>query len=135
MNDFSLNGPVPTGFSLRSVVGSLMSFQMCSGTIAWLASTAGSCMKDFDLKVSTAVSSDVAFAVAARPDGFSAGVFETRLNVNATSFAVNGWPSFHFTSWRILMVSSVPAAFQEKPDASTGVGSDCFAKLYQYSGS
>ena len=46
-----------------------MSFQMCSGTIAWLASTAGSCISDLDLKVSTAVSSDVAFAVAARPDG------------------------------------------------------------------
>src|SRR5690348_15212073 len=88
VNDFTLKGPVPTGFLLRFVVGSLMSFQMCSGTIAWLASTAGSCIRDFVLNVSTAVSSAVAFAVAARPDGFSAGVLATRLNVKATSFAV-----------------------------------------------
>ncbi len=127
----SLNGPVPTGLSLMFVTGSLMSFQMCSGTIAWLASTAGSCIRDFDLKVSTAVSSAVAFAVAARPDGFSAGVFAIRLNVNATSFAVNGCPSFHLTPGRVLMVSSVPASFQEKLLASTGVGSDFLAKLYQ----
>ncbi len=42
--------------------------------------------------------------------------------VNATSFAVNAWPSVHFASPRTSTDSSVPSAFQENDLPSRGFG-------------
>ena len=45
------------------------------------------------------------------------------LNVKATSLAVNGLPSFHFTPERIGMVSVLPPSDQLGwPEASIGIG-------------
>jgi len=44
------------------------------------------------------------------------------LYVNATSLAVKGSPSFHFTPSRTLMVIEVPSSFHSKDSPSSGVG-------------
>src|ERR1035438_7077492 len=88
-----------------SLAGSLILDQMCSATIGVCPSTCGSWVNDFVLKVSTAVWSSVAVAVAFSPLVFRAGFLWIKLKVYATSVAVNGWPSVHFTPARVVMRS------------------------------
>ena len=43
-----------------------------------------------------------------------------QLKVKATSAGVNGWPSFHFTPWRIVKVIDLPPLPQVYAVASHG---------------
>src|ERR1700722_414243 len=51
-----------------------------------------------------------------------AGNFLIRLKVKATSAALNGLPSLHFTPGRVVIVSVLPSADQEYFSPSLGTG-------------
>ncbi len=123
-------GPVPTGFWLMFLAGSLILLHTCSAMIGVLPTIAASSVNDGCGKVSTAVWSSLASAdVIFRPVALIAGVRRIRSNVYATSLALNGWPSDHFTPSRVVMVSWVPLASQEYPVARIGAGFAWVAKL------
>ena len=53
------------------------------------------------------------------------------LKVNATSLAVNGLPSFHFTPDRVVRVSVLPLFDQLYPVARTWNGASCGLRMFQ----
>ena len=55
--------------------------------------------------------------------------------MNATSAAVNGWPSFHFTPLRIVNVSVLLPSLQAQAVASHGVALPLLSVLTKTSGS
>src|SRR6516162_3309384 len=65
----------------------------------------------------------VALVTTGAPEVYSAGCDLIMLNVNATSLALNGLPSFHFTPERIGMVTVLPPFDQVGvPEARIGMG-------------
>src|SRR5579859_3270544 len=79
----------------------------------------------------------VALVTVGAPEVYSAGCALIMLNVNATSLAENGLPSFHFTPARTGMVSVLPPLDQVgAPEASMGTGGWVGLTLFQmYNGS
>ena len=65
-----------------------------------------------------------------------AAYFLIRLKVNATSAALNAWPSLHFTPDRVVRVRVLPSADHEELVASIGTGAWVgFIRLNRNSGS
>src|SRR5215469_5426634 len=65
----------------------------------------------------------VALVTTGAPEVYSAGCALIMLNVNATSLAVNGLPSFHFTPARTGIVTVLPPFDQVgAPEARIGMG-------------
>ncbi len=125
-------GPVPTGFGLIDLVGSSIFSHTCCGTIGVLPMIWASSVNDGFSNVSTAVLSSLATdETSLRPVALITGVRRARSNVYATSFALNGWPSDHFTPSRVVIVRTLPVVSQEYAVASIGCGSASEAKLYQ----
>src|SRR6476469_3646060 len=107
--DFTVIGPVPTGSSaFVNVVGSLTFDQTCSGTIC-TADTVENAeapgVENFRVTSSSPVAATEERPVCQTPWGSRTGYFLSRLKENATSAAVNGSPSFHFTPCRVLNTS------------------------------
>src|SRR6516225_5042314 len=65
-----------------------------------------------------------------------AAYFLIRLKVNATSAALNGWPSLQFTPDRVVKVRVLPSADHEALVARSGIGAWVgFIRLNRNSGS
>src|SRR3954451_5267808 len=121
----SVNGPVPTGFSMTLVAGSTL-FQMCSGTIGVRASTDGPLTNAGWFQVKVTCESSALATVPSKPPVLRDGVLSSMLNVKTTSSAVNGLPSDHVTFLRRVTSSWVPASFQAYLVPSSGFGSLLF---------
>src|SRR6516162_412161 len=74
--------------------------------------------------LSTTVSGPVAVAEtgAGVPVWAREGFLASRLKVNATSAALNGWPSLHFIPGRVVRVSVLPPSEKAYAVASIGTG-------------
>ena len=116
------------GFSTTSSVG-LMVFHRCSGTIGTVPSTSGPLTKAGALNVKVTWVSSTAVAVPSKPMLLMAALFFNRPKVNATSFAVKGWPSLHVTPSRRVTERTVPSLFQDCCVPSSGTRSDTLALL------
>src|SRR6476661_4567190 len=103
----SFIGPVPTGLGSTNVAGLPIDFQMCSGTIAVPAMDCR-LVNCGVAKLSTTLLPDALTWSYFTPLRLTAAVFFSMLKVKTTSAGVNGWPSFHFTPWRIAKVSVFP---------------------------
>src|ERR1700748_172706 len=103
----SFIGPVPTGLGSANVAGLLTDFQMCSGTIAVPAMDCR-LVNCGVAKLSTTLLPDALTWSYFTPLRLTAAVFFSMLKVKTTSAGVNGWPSFHFTPWRIAKVRGFP---------------------------
>ena len=64
----------------------------------------------------------LALVTTGAPLVFSFGLLLSMLNVYATSAALNGLPSFHFTPLRMVRVSVLPPLEKLSPVASMGMG-------------
>ena len=103
----SFIGPVPTGLGSANVAGLPTDFQMCSGTIAVPAMFCR-LVNCGVAKVSTTLLPDALTLSYFTPLRLTAALAFSMLKVKTTSAGVNGWPSFHFTPWRIAKVSVFP---------------------------
>src|SRR6185437_67976 len=104
----STNGPVPTGVGSLNVAGLLSEAQTCCGTI-WVCRISGRLAYSGALKFSVAVLPDAVALVGTGVAGtLRAGNFLIRLKVKATSAALNGLPSLHFTPDRVVMARVLP---------------------------
>src|SRR6516162_6881913 len=107
-------GPVPTGLASPYVAGLLTDCQMCWDTMGWvpIRYMLPACGW---AKLSTTVLGPVAVALvgAGVPVWASAGFLASRLKVNATSAALNDWPSLHFTPDLVVRVSVLPPLEKE----------------------
>ncbi len=85
------------------------------------------------LKVSTAVVALGAVALTGTgvPLVSRPGCVLIMLYVNATSLALNGLPSFHFTPERVVMVSVFPLFDQLYPVPRTWNGASCGFRMFQ----
>src|SRR5215469_776682 len=118
LNLSSMYGPVPTGFAS----GLATEPQMCCDTI-WVFRMKNRLASWGSAKVSVAVFPEpVALTGIGVAGVFSAGYFLIRLNVNATSAALNGLPSLHFTPSRVVIVMVLPSGDHEYFVASSGTG-------------
>src|SRR5437879_363847 len=97
-------GPVPTGFGSAKLVG-FTPDQMCCGTMK-VCPIRNRLAYSGWLKFSTAVVALGALALAGTgvPSVARPGCVLIMLKVNATSLALNGLPSFHFTPDRVVRV-------------------------------
>src|SRR5215467_11131039 len=93
---------------------------MCSGTIAVPAMD---CRLVYCgvAKVSTTLLPDALTPLYLTPFRLTAASFFSMLKVKTTSSGVSGWPSFHFTPWRIAKVSVFPPLDHWYEVASHGV--------------
>src|SRR5689334_24694545 len=109
LHGLTLNGPVPTGSGSAQVSGCAAASPVentCSGTMpTWLAKL----KKYGSAGLSNVIVTWLALAVtlcspAAVHSAYASvdGTRFIRLKVNATSWALNGWPSFHFTPSRTV---------------------------------
>src|ERR1051326_7404474 len=105
----TLNGPVPTGSGSAQVSGwaaASPALKMCFGTMpTWSAKLkkyvwAG--LANVIVTLLPAAATDCRPAPVHSEYRSTDGVDFIRLNVNATSSALNGWPSFHLTPSRIV---------------------------------
>ena len=103
----SFIGPVPTGLGSANVAGLLTDFQMCSGTIAVPAMDCR-LVNCGVAKLSTTLLPDAVTLSYFTPFRLTAALAFSMLKVKTTLAGVNGWPSFHFTPWRIAKVSVFP---------------------------
>src|ERR1022692_1528524 len=136
LNLSSMNGPVPTGLGSANVVGSPTDCQMCWGRMLTCPMRNRFAYWGV-LKFSvTDLPDEVALVGSGVPTILSAGFLMNRLNVYATSAALNGLPSFHFTPWRMVRLSVLPLFDQVYPVASMGTGASVeFSVLKMKSGS
>src|SRR6478609_1185875 len=122
LNDFTVNAPVPTAASSAvNVTGSSTSAHTCSATTS-VCRYIPERENDGCSNVSTTSVPEVASAPTspgATPRVSRAGLSRSRLNVKATSRALNGSPSFQVTPSRVVIRSSV-GLVHSYPVASCG---------------
>src|SRR5713226_8402326 len=103
-----MNGPVPTGLGSANLVGSPTVDQMCCGRMLTCPMRNRFAYSGFGKVSVTELPDAEALVGIGVPTMLSAGVLMSRLNVYATSAALNGLPSFHFTPCRMVRVSVLP---------------------------
>src|SRR5436305_2175469 len=136
VHGFTMNGPVPTGFGSFQVSGAFAASpvdQMCLGTMpTWFAKLKKyGCALSLNVIV-TWLPLDVTLCSPAPVHSeyrSVAGVCFIRLNVNTTSSALNGCPSFHFTLSRMVNVMDFLPSPHLYDDASIGVSAWFFSRL------
>src|SRR5262245_9425141 len=138
----TVNGPVPTGLGSAQVSGCAAASpvsKMCLGTMpTWLAK-----LKKYGSAAAlNVIVTWLPLAVTlCRPAPVHsayrsvAGTRFIRLKVNATSSALNAWPSFHFTPSRMVKTMDVLSSLHLYDEASIGVSVWFLSRFTKISGS